>query len=143
MKWLEGWLGVVAGVAGLLVAFLSSVTSSHTLNLTDVYASYYSSNGSLPIGAQWIRLLIGMPTITATVLFAGVLWGLWLDLNGQRSRGRIMLLGCASIILLLPFFSPNEAATMSLQPALLFDVPALAAGLLACLRRERQVNGAG
>jgi hypothetical protein len=119
MRWLEGWLGSVAGGAGLLVTFLSSVTSSHTLDLTAEYVPYYG-RGSLPVGAQWIRLLIGLPTIMATLLFAGVLWGLWLDLTGQRTRGRAMLLACASIIMLLPFFSPSEAATMTLVPAMLF-----------------------
>lgn len=141
MKWLEGWLGAVGGGAGLLVTFLSSVISSHTLNLTAEYASYYV-HGSLPVGAQWIRLLIGLPTITATLLFAGVLWGLWLDLGGQRTRGRVLLLACASSILLLPFFSPSEAALMTLMPTTLFGALALGAGLLACVRRERQVNGA-
>ncbi len=142
MKWLEGWLGAVGGGAGLLVTFLSSVISSHTLNLTEVYAAYYV-HGSLPVGAQWIRLLIGLPTITATLLFAGVLWGLWLDLDGQRTRGRVLLLACASSILLLPFLAPSEAALVTLAPpAMLFGALALGAGLLACVRRERQVNDA-
>ena len=141
MRWLEGWLGSVAGGAGLLVTFLSSITSSHSLNLTEVYASYYA-HGSLPVGAQWIRLLIGLPTITATLLFAGVLWGLWLDLNGQRTRGRVLLLACASIIMLLPFLALSEAALVTLAPAMLFGALALGAGLLACVRRERQANGA-
>jgi hypothetical protein len=142
MKWLEGWVGFVAGGAGMLAAVFSSVISARTLNLTNEYAAYYTANGSLPVGQQWIRLLIGLPTITATLLFAGLLWGLWLDLAGQRTRGRGLLLGCAALVALLPFFSPSQGATMTLFPVMPFALLGLAAGALACLRREHQPDGA-
>jgi hypothetical protein len=138
MKWLEGWLGVVAGGVGLVVTFLSAVFSPRTLNLTSVYAAYYSPSGGLPVSEQWIRLLIGLPLITATVLFAGVLWGVWLDLSGQRTRGRVILLTCATLLLLTPLLSTSLATTMMLLPAMPFAMLAVATGFLACLRRERR-----
>jgi hypothetical protein len=142
MKWLEGWLGVVAGAVGLLATFLSSISSPHWLNMMDVYSNYFSPTGGYIIGQQWIRLLTGLPTITATLLFAGVLWGVRLDLSGERARGRVLLLGCATMIFLLTFFAPNQAARFTLMPALPFAALALLAGLIACLRHERQVDGA-
>lgn len=142
MKWLEGWLGVVAGVMGLLLSAYSSLTASHTLNLAAVYANYFAPTGGYVISPLWIRLLTGLPTITATALFAGALWGLWLDLNGQRARGRVLLLGCSTIIILLTWFAGSAAALFTLAPALPFAGLALVAGLIACLRRERQVDGA-
>ena len=142
MKWLEVWLGVVAGAVGLLLSLYSSLTMSHTLNMVDVYSNYFSPTGGYVISPMWIRLLTGLPTITATLLFAGVLWGVRLDLIGQRARGRVLLLGCASMIFLLPFFAPNEAALFTLMPALPFAALALLVGLIACLRHERQVDGA-
>ncbi|MGH2505653.1 MAG: hypothetical protein ACRDID_24340 [Ktedonobacterales bacterium] len=142
MKWLEGWLGVVGGAAGLLVTFLFSIGSPHWLNMMDVYANYYSPTGGYIISPQWIRLLTGLPSITATLLFAGVLWGVQLDLSGERARGRVLLLGCATMIFLLTFFAPTVEARMSLAPALPFAALALLAGLIACLRHERQVDGA-
>ncbi|HEY7848454.1 MAG TPA: hypothetical protein VIC27_00250 [Ktedonobacterales bacterium] len=146
MRWLEGWLGAVAGGVGLLVAFLSSIVSTRTLDLTDVYISY-SSNGHLPVAAQWIRLLVGLPSITMTLLFAGVLCGVWLDLTGQRTRGRVMLLACATLLFLTPFLSTSAATAqvtlLMLQPAIPFAVLALGVGVLACLRRERQPGDAG
>lgn len=142
MKWLEGWLGVVAGVMGLLLSAYSSLTASHTLNLAAVYANYFAPTGGYIISPLWIRLLTGLPTITATALFAGVLWGLWLDLSGQRARGRVLLLGSASIIILFAWFSASAAALFTLMPAIPFAVLALVAGVIACLRRERQADGA-
>ena len=142
MKWLEGWLGVVAGATGLLLSMYSSLTASHTLNLVDVYSHYFSPTGGYMISPQWIRLLTGLPTITATLLFAGVLWGVRLDLSGERARGRVLLLGCSSMIVLQTFFAPNEAALLTLMSALPFAALALLAGLVACLRHERQVDGA-
>lgn len=142
MKWLEGWIGSVAGGVGMLAAAFSSIISSRTLNFTNEYAAYYTSTGSLPLGQQWIRLLIGLPTITATLLFAGLLWGLWLDLAGQRMRGRVLLLGCAALVALLPFFSPSQGAMVALLPVTPFALLGLVAGAFACLRRERQPDGA-
>ncbi|HEY7850516.1 MAG TPA: hypothetical protein VIC27_10660 [Ktedonobacterales bacterium] len=142
MKWLEGWLGVVGGAAGLLVTFLFSIGSPHWLNMMAVYANYYSPTGGYIISPMWIRLLTGLPSITATLLFAGVLWGVRLDLSGERARGRVLLLGCATMIALLTLFSPTVEARMTLAPTLPFAALALVAGLIACLRRERQVDGA-
>ena len=142
MKWLEGWLGVVAGVMGLLLSAYSSLTASHTLNLVAVYSAYAAPGGGYIISPQWIRLLTGLPTITATALFAGALWGLWLDLNGQRARGRVLLLGCSSTIILLTWFAASAAALFTLAPAMPFAALAVVAGLIACLRRERQMDGA-
>jgi hypothetical protein len=142
MKWLEGWLGVVGGALGLLLSMYSSLTASHTLNLVDVYSHYFSPTGGYIISPMWIRVLTGLPTIAATLLFVGVLWGVRLDLSGERTRGRVLLLGCATMIPLLTFFAPNEAALFTLMPTLPFAALALVAGLIACLRRERQVDGA-
>ncbi|HEU5343514.1 MAG TPA: hypothetical protein VFU60_04160 [Ktedonobacterales bacterium] len=142
MKWLEGWLGAVAGAMGLLLSAYSSLTASHTLNLVDVYSAYSAPGGGYVISPQWIRLLTGLPTITATALFAGALWGLWLDLNGKRAQGRVLLLGCSSIIILLTWFAGSMAALFTLAPAMPFAALAIVAGLIACLRRERQVDGA-
>ncbi len=142
MKWIEGWLGAVAGVMGLLLSVYSSLTASHTLNLVDVYSAYSAPGGGYVISPQWIRLLTGLPTITATALFAGALWGLWLDLHGQRAQGRVLLLGCSTIIILLTWFAASTAALFTLAPAMPFAALAIVAGLIACLRRERQVDGA-
>lgn len=136
MKGLEGWVGAVGGIAGLVMTVMVSITTRYTLNMRDVYSAYYASAGGLLIGAQWIRLLTGLPSITVTVLFACALWGLWLDLHGQRSRGRILLLGCGALLFLMPFFSPSPAASIMLAPSLPFAMLVLAAGVLACLRRE-------
>lgn len=142
MKWLEGWLGVVAGVMGLLLSVYSSLTAPHTLNMMDVYANYFSPTGGYVISPVWIRLLTGLPTITATLLFVGVLWGVRLDLSGERARGRVLLLGCSSSVILLTWFSGSMAALITLMPAIPFAGLALVAGVIACLRRERQVDGA-
>jgi hypothetical protein len=142
MKWLEGWLGVVGGAVGLLVTFLFSIGSPHWLNMSYVYANYYSPTGGYIISPQWIRLLTGLPSITATLLFAGVLWGVRLDLSGERARGRVLLLGCATMILLLALFSSPAGPNVTLLPTLPFAALALLAGLIACLRHERQVDGA-
>ena len=110
MKSLEGWIGAVGGITGLVMVATFSIISPHTLNMSAVYSAYYAPTGGLLIGAQWIRLLTGLPSITMTILFACALWGLWLDLNGQRSRGRALLLGCATLLFLIPAFSPSPAA---------------------------------
>ncbi|HET9110880.1 MAG TPA: hypothetical protein VFN78_08665 [Ktedonobacterales bacterium] len=136
MKWLEGWVGAVGGIAGLVMTAIFSITSPYTLNMQDVYSRYYATTGGLLVGAQWIRLLTGLPSITATVLFACALWGLWLDINGQRTRGRILLLGGGALLFLMPYFSPSPAAMLTLMPAIPFAALTLAAGALACLRRE-------
>jgi hypothetical protein len=142
MRWLEGWLGVVAGVVGLMVSFISSIALPHTLNWLDLYTHYAAPGGGYVISQRWIMLLTGLPTITATLLFAGVLWGLWLDLSGQRARGRVLLLGCASVIALLAIFSGPDGPSMALMSSLPPAALALVAGVIACLRRERQVDGA-
>ena len=142
MRWLEGWLGVVAGVVGLIATFVSSISSPGWLNMAAVYADYLAPGGGYSISPQLIRLLTGLPTITTTLLFAGVLWGVWLDLSGQRARGRTLLLGCSSIAFLLTFFAASPAALFTLMPAIPFAALALAAGVIACLRRERQEDGA-
>ncbi len=141
MKWLEGWLGTAAGGIGLLMTFFSSVFGVRTMNLMDVYTAY-STDGRLQAGAQWIRLLVGLPLITATLLFAGVLWGVWLDLSGQRTRGRVMLLACATLLLLTPLLATTTATTMLLLPIMPFAWLAVAVGILACLRREHRPGGA-
>lgn len=142
MRWLEGWLGVVAGVVGLIATFVSSITSPGWLNMAAVYADYLAPGSGYSISPQLIRLLTGLPTITVTLLFAGVLWGVWLDLAGERTRGRALLLGCATMIVLLAIFAPTMSVRMTLIPSLPFAALALAAGVIACLRRERQVDGA-
>ncbi|HEX2347642.1 MAG TPA: hypothetical protein VHI51_04320 [Ktedonobacterales bacterium] len=141
MRWLEGWLGVVAGVVGLIATFVSSISSPGWLNMAAVYADYLAPGG-YSISPQLIRLLTGLPTITTTLLFAGVLWGVWLDLSGERRRGRTLLLGCATMIVLLAAFAPTVSVRMTLIPSIPFAVLALVAGVIACLRRERQVDGA-
>lgn len=138
MKWLEGWMGGVAGGIGLLITFIFSLSSARTLDLTYVYDSYRGPGGILPVGEQWIRLLVGLPSITATLLFAGVLWGVWLDLNGNRTSGRVFLLACSALILLLPLFASSEQAMVSLLPTVPFAGLALVTGALACVRREPQ-----
>lgn len=142
MRWLEGWLGVVAGVVGLIATFVSSISSPGSLNMAAVYADYLAPGGGYSINPQLIRLLTGLPTITATLLFAGVLWGVWLDLNGERTRGRTLLLGCATLVVLLAVFAPTMGTKMTLIPSVPFAALALVAGVIACLRRERQVDGA-
>lgn len=142
MKWLEGWVGALGGIVGLMMTAIFSITSPHTLNMPDVYSRYYASTGGLLIGAQWIRLLTGLPSITETALFACALWGLWLDLNGQRARGRILQLGCGALLFLMPYFSPSPAAMVTLMPSIPFAALMLVAGALACLRRESAPSNA-
>ena len=142
MKWLEGWVGALGGIAGLVMTVMVSITTRHTLNMSDVYSAYYAPTGGLLIGAQWIRLLTGLPSITMTVLFACALWGLSLDLSGQRRRGRILLLGCGTLLFLMPIFSPSPPATMTLAPSLPFAALTLVAGALACIRREHAPSDA-
>lgn len=142
MKWVEGWLGAVAGLMGLLFSFFSSIALPHTLNWPALYTNFATPGGGYVISPRWIMLLTGLPTITVTALFAGVLWGLWLDLNGQRARGRVLLLGCSSVIALLAMFSGPDGPSMALMSALPFAALALVAGLIACLRRERQLDSA-
>lgn len=142
MKWLEGWLGAVAGAVGLIATFVSSLALPHTLNWLDLYTQYAASGGGYVISPRWIILLTGLPTITVTLLFAGVLWGVWLDLAGERRRGRTLLLGCATMIVLLAAFAPTVSVRMTLIPSIPFAALALVAGVIACLRRERQMDGA-
>lgn len=142
LAWLEGWLGGAAGVLGIVAAFISSVTTAHTFVVTGDYLSYDSPLMRSALGPLLIRLVTGAPTITATLLFAGVLFGTWLDLNGARTPGRVLLLTCATLALLTPLLAISLISLNTIFPVMGLAIPALAAGVIACFRHDPDADPA-
>ena len=137
MRWLEGWFGTASGVVGaLFVAAFALLTPGYVTS-----GSCISVDGGPPNCSYSQPQQVGPPLIVYIVffvLFALVVVGTWIDLNGNRTVGRLILL--ISVTVLLPIWIFGESAMIHDPVPLALTWPlallAFVAGILACVRRD-------
>lgn len=149
MRWLEGWLGIVAGGLTLLAAILTAVfpiggsTNTMTVNgvVTQQTTTIYTIWNVAGVGAGLAVTLI--PTALALAILVGVA----LDLRGRRTLGRLLLLTGATLLTVAPYApvaivsamrpgSPPDALIINSLVYVPLGALAIIAGIVACLRRD-------
>jgi hypothetical protein len=148
MRWIEGWLGTIAGVVGA-VGFAGVLLYAQMRPHSErCYSAGPTGTSTFCVPATIHTPTLAIPFAGAILLFVAVLVGTWLDLKGWRVEGRFtLLMGAALLVPAWLIWLPNalyDADAMSLAPylmvAVLLSVPlillALVTAILACVRRD-------